>query len=143
MTTKPYSFFIDESVPLGHKKAVVSVDTSKADIQISEGAIFNGGHTLIVTVTPKPVSLVHHISRHLRDKLEYLNPNQRQQREYIKHSLTGWIDEAVREWDTPEETTLPEYVAAYIKHEVNNYGSLLNLDTWVANAFEAYEEGAR
>ncbi len=44
------------------------------------------------------------------------------------------------------ETTLPEYIAAYIKHELSRRAhSHLNenLDTWVANAFEAYEEGAR
>ena len=44
------------------------------------------------------------------------------------------------------ETTLPEYVAAYIKHECYVSGRpqlLKDLDTWVANAFEAYEEGAR
>ncbi len=51
------------------------------------------------------------------------------------------------------ETTLPEYVAAYIKHELDLYTIrppatryvilLENLDTWIANAFEAYEGGAR
>ncbi len=55
--------------------------------------------------------------------------------------------------DKPPATALPEYVAAYIDNEI---GLLLhfpphnrvleiegNIKTWVANAFEAYEEGAR
>ncbi len=44
------------------------------------------------------------------------------------------------------KTTLPEYVAAYIKHELRYISLLQNpdiLDTWIANAFEAYEGGAR
>ncbi len=49
-------------------------------------------------------------------------------------------------WVTLAETTLSEYVSAYIKHELSGYNGqasyeLLNL--WVANAFEAYEGGAR
>lgn len=63
-----------------------------------------------------------------------------------------WISEIPSEPETPPETTLPEYVSAYIKHEANCYGSSTsylvrilqdNLDIWVANAFEAYEGGAR
>ncbi len=70
---------------------------------------------------------------------------------YVIEDDQGKFYPRPEEWVTEvPETTLPEYVSMYIKHELlachpdyRVHTLEEELETWVANAFEAYEGGAR
>ncbi len=87
-------------------------------------------------ITLAPVSLAEHIAEHCQVRV-LVN------RECGKDDLQGWIQEALDSYDD-HDTTLQQYVVAYIRQELSTGASLRkDLEIWVANAFDAYGEGAR
>lgn len=137
--------------PYGAQIIVENKDTTLSEISAScDGELHDGSYIVTVKITPKESNVTDRILDHLiacSNRCLVIKPENR-------GIIGAWIDEAINDPSSEPETTLQQYISNYIQHELGYLNELhnrkqqrefihKNVCLWVANAFDAYGEGAR